>query len=205
MRIVDNKNKNIALKSLTVALYSSLAFSSTPDWVLCSDPFFSSSYIEGADLYKGTVSHEVNNDSKDMYKPVVISDSISGTQYPVLKDIKLLKSIVTLKDVSELEENWNGYGGHPISSSIIKFALHMLLILDVQPNIFPTGRRSLQFEYRKTDNSYLEFEIFEDKVKMLMIPNNDFGKAEMQTLDFEDHTLEQFIIEKVRVFNGSNC
>lgn len=204
MKTAENITKNIALTSMVAALSSSLAFSNTPDWTIYGVSNYSSSHIEGADLYKDIVPHEASTDSNILYKTEVISDSMSSTQYPMFKNFKLFKNIVTLKEISELEENWNGYGGHPISPSIIEFSLHMLLVLDAQPNIFPTGRRSLQFEYRKNDKSYLEFEIFANKVEMLMIPNNDFSRAEKQSVVFENKLAEAFIMEKVRDFNGSS-
>ena len=47
----------------------------------------------------------------------------------------------------------------PIYSPLLKF----------QPNIFPTGRQSIQFEYEKANGNYLEIEIFEGNITSFSI------------------------------------
>ena len=48
---------------------------------------------------------------------------------------------------------------------------------DLQPSIFPTGRSSIQMQYELADNSYLEFEIFLDKIVFLEVPKREYSKA----------------------------
>jgi hypothetical protein len=64
---------------------------------------------------------------------------------------------------SKLSENWNGNGAKAISKEVVEKALNLLDIhmIDRQPEIFPTARNSIQFEYEDVDN-YLEIEIFQD-------------------------------------------
>lgn len=35
--------------------------------------------------------------------------------------------------------------------------------LDVEPDVFPTARDSIQLEYENSSEDYLEFEVFPDK------------------------------------------
>lgn len=47
--------------------------------------------------------------------------------------------------------------------------LDILSTVDQQPEIFPTGRGSIQFEYEKDNGDYLEFEISLDSIDVLEI------------------------------------
>jgi len=51
------------------------------------------------------------------------------------------------------------------SENIIQKALDFInsQLLRFQPNVFPTGRQSVQLEYEKSNGNYLEIEIFDDK------------------------------------------
>jgi len=80
-------------------------------------------------------------------------------------NIKKLKSFLNLKD------NWNGYGAKPFPKELINrcAALINSMYLSYQPDIFPTGRNSIQFEYEKTNGAYLEIEIYDDRIALLLI------------------------------------
>lgn len=95
------------------------------------------------------------------------------------------KSLRTLGEIERLEENWNGYGAQPISKRAIELA--RLIVQDTfhQPRIIPTGRRSVQLEYESKDKTYLELEIFDDKVKFLIVPMRDYSEAIEGTLPVE--------------------
>lgn len=70
-----------------------------------------------------------------------------------------------LKDLifsyKDLPDNWNGNGAVSISCNIIKRAITLLSEIEFIPEIFPTARNTVQFEFDKNDN-YLEIEIFSD-------------------------------------------
>jgi len=86
--------------------------------------------------------------------------------------IKILKNIFTLYSYENLPANWNTYGANPISLKLISNALDIIYSVSVQPKIFPTGRNSVQFEYKKANGDYLEFEIYEDRIEYLKIIND---------------------------------
>ena len=92
-------------------------------------------------------------------------------------------SLKTIKDISKLEFDWNGYGANPINKKAIKLSKDIIMILDVQPDIFPTARQSIQMEYRTENGSYLEFEIFEDKITTLEVPHRNYNKNIQQKID----------------------
>ena len=77
-----------------------------------------------------------------------------------------------VQEISFLEENWNDNGANPFSKKLIDRAYELLDKLDKVPNIRPTANDSIQFEYKKTNGEYLEFELFEDGLKAFMIKDS---------------------------------
>lgn len=63
--------------------------------------------------------------------------------------------------------------------SIVKNILENIV---EQPEIFPTANNSIQMEYELIDNSYLEFEIFEDKIICLEVPQRNYSKYKEQII-----------------------
>lgn len=80
------------------------------------------------------------------------------------KSINLQK----LKDLEKLEYNWNGNGAEPFTTEVLNNANYIYHNIIREPKIFPTGRKSIQFEYEKNNGDYLEFEIFHDRVEVYM-------------------------------------
>ena len=64
-----------------------------------------------------------------------------------------------LQAISELEDNWDGYGASKISSDVIFKTKEILKSLYKQPEFFPTGAGTIQMEYETDDGDYLEFQI----------------------------------------------
>jgi hypothetical protein len=90
---------------------------------------------------------------------------------------------------SKLSENWNDNGATAISKDVVEKALNLLhiIMIDFQPEIFPTARNSIQFEYEDDDN-YLEIEVFKDSY-ILYKNYNDIEKEskvyDLNTIDEE--------------------
>ena len=73
--------------------------------------------------------------------------------------------------------------------------------MDNQPQIFPTGRQSIQLQYELADRSYLEFEIFEEKVSCLEVPKRRYSDA--RTFEFPISETQR-IKEIVKEFYGQD-
>lgn len=86
--------------------------------------------------------------------------------------IKNLEMFGRINDFRSLAENWNGNGAMPFSEDLIKKAESIFWQLPFAPDVFPTGRNSIQFEYEKTDGEYLEFEVFEDNIGVYQIKSD---------------------------------
>ena len=92
----------------------------------------------------------------------------------------LRQNIQTLSEIGKLDTDWNGYGAAPIPQAVLERSLFLLNSLETagQPqHIYPTGRRTIQFEYDFSDRSYLEFEIYEDRITMLWVPRRKYNSA----------------------------
>lgn len=106
-------------------------------------------------------------------------------------------NLLRLDQISELEDDWNGYGAKHFSPELIKKCKDIINALNFQPKVFPTGRQSLQFQYELEDRSYLEFEIFQGKISCLQVPQRRYLDA--QTCEFSTSEIEK-IKEIVKKF-----
>lgn len=104
----------------------------------------------------------------------------------------LLKNLQTLRTLRKLQVDWNGKGSLPFSESLIQKVFTIVRELTYQPDIFPTGRNSIQLEY-EIGNEYLEFEIFEEKIVALIQYD---GKDE------EREVLEEEIFKLIEDFHA---
>jgi len=95
----------------------------------------------------------------------------SNSDFDLDQYIKKQKNIEKLRSFLELEDNWNGYGARPFQNELINKCINIinLSFIHYQPDIFPTGRNSIQFEYEKADGTYLEIEIYSDHLEILFI------------------------------------
>lgn len=76
-----------------------------------------------------------------------------------------------IDEISNLPNNWNGYGADKFTEKVItrsKFILSIIESIGIGFDIFPTGRNSIQFEFYNDRNEYLELEIFESEISGLM-------------------------------------
>ena len=85
-----------------------------------------------------------------------------------IKNICLLGDI--MKSKSKEDEDY-------VSDKVITNALGIVFILNRQPMIFRTHRNSIQMEYEQEDQSYLEFEIYENRITCMNIPKGVADKA----------------------------
>lgn len=92
-------------------------------------------------------------------------------------DEQVRKNILRLDEIKSLPEDWNGYGASTFSLSLIEKCKEIVNTLSHQPKIYPTGRNSIQFQYELEDKSYLEFEIFENMVMCLCVPQRVYANA----------------------------
>ena len=88
-------------------------------------------------------------------------------------------SIARLDEIATLQDDWNGYGAKQFSMALIEKCKNIVRNLSIAPEVYPTGRQSIQFQYELEDRSYLEFEIFEEKSAYLQVPKRKYADAIM--------------------------
>lgn len=96
-------------------------------------------------------------------------------------------SLRTLTQIQNLEYDWDGYGGDTIPANVILLAKSIVMTLEHQPEIYPTKRRTVQMQYELADRSYLEFEVFADKIEMLLVPKRRYADAIERTISADQY------------------
>lgn len=97
-----------------------------------------------------------------------------------LNKVSIEENEKKLEAIRNLKNNWNYYGAKPITKEILDIASYFIKELVIQPKIFPTANRSIQFEYydRMHPNKYLEFEIINKKnIKMYQRQQNNMSAS----------------------------
>ena len=143
-------------------------------------------------MYQTTSSFQENT-AFDMNKIVVSDAFVPKNKGFIIKD-ELTRNLERLNDIAELESDWNGYGTESFSSELITEVRNIISSLSEQPEIFPTGRKSIQLEYHLSDKSYLEFEIFGGKVIAMQVSGTDYDNAKFWELSASDISQIQQIV-----------
>lgn len=114
--------------------------------------------------------------------------------------IEMHKKLVNLDKIGKLQhfkEGWNGNNGLSFDISLVNLFSEIINNLDRQPDIAPTGRKSLQIQYELEDKSYLGFEIFADRMTKLEVPQRKYDKA---IVTEKNNNFTDFINESLRGF-----
>jgi hypothetical protein len=96
----------------------------------------------------------------------------------VRENQKQLDNIQKLRSFMELKNNWNDNGASTLNKEMISFCINLIKSLYRQPDVFSTGRQSIQFEYEKENGEYLEFEIFHDHIDIFGMDEYDNEREE---------------------------
>lgn len=96
----------------------------------------------------------------------LLSQPVNRKSSSMIQWIKRNENIKTLKSFKEFPDNWDGEGAEQFDQKLIDKCIEIInsVNLKFQPDIFPTGRDSIQFEYEKSDGEYLELEVFQDHI-----------------------------------------
>lgn len=104
-----------------------------------------------------------------------------------LKKIEFFKS---------MKKGWNCYDADPISLKVCKNAINFINHCVLQPKIFPVATNVIQCEY-ENDTTYLEFEIFEEYIKVYInLSNKNKNEDEHihEKIKIDDYeTINEFI------------
>ncbi len=106
-----------------------------------------------------------------------------------------LNNLKRLEDMRHLEDDWDGYKAKSIPSIVIDNGEKFIKNISKQPSVYPTGRRSIHMQYDLDDRSYLEFEIFEDKITCMKVPKRIYDQATFETFSYVDMDKFNQIVE----------
>lgn len=99
-----------------------------------------------------------------------IQEKINNLGKQEIEKQKLLirENISRLTEIGQLEDNWDNYNAQKFNPNLIFRCIDIVtsLELEFQPEIFPTAKGSIQFEYELDDYHYLEFEIYLEKIDL---------------------------------------
>lgn len=107
------------------------------------------------------------------YRKDTQNNSESQRECRYIEFQKIGDNYFKLLSYADLEKGWNGYGAKKISPAVIKRTKSLLLSLEFQPKIFPTGRGSVQVEYYKDDSNLIEIEIFYNRYSVYSVDNGN--------------------------------
>lgn len=95
--------------------------------------------------------------------------------------------------ISELQSDWNGYGAEPIDPAAIERTKRIIFKMDVQPDVFPLATNGVQIEWEFSNGWYLEFEIYNDKIKTFYLYNCDYDNAVSKVLKSDEELLKIYM------------
>ena len=105
------------------------------------------------------------------------------------------ESYARIDKIASLKDNWNYNGAKAFSADLIDRCRKIVQTLSSKPEIFPTAIGAIQFEFRKSDGSYLEFEVYETSINEYRINSNG------QELEKNNISISE-MKDEVDIFNG---
>lgn len=107
-----------------------------------------------------------------------------------------LTNMDRLSYIEQFPDDWNGYGGRRIDPQVIEKCREIIKGICIQPVVFPTGRRTIQLQYELKDKSYLEFEIYTDKIVCMQVPQRVYTNAVFETfIEININKINQIVKE----------
>ncbi|MCB0744831.1 MAG: hypothetical protein KDC67_13065 [Ignavibacteriae bacterium] len=97
-----------------------------------------------------------------------------------------------LETFKNFKQGWNGYNAEPIDENLINKIESLISNLDYQPQIFPTGRGSIQIEKYLDENNLIEIEISENEVFAYLVKNGTEFEKEISISEINDYISELY-------------
>ena len=117
-------------------------------------------------------------------------DSISNTESAIFIDVNMIEKLgdnyFRLESFRLLKSGWDGYGACTIPEGVISRAQELLMKIapsNLKPQVFPTGRGTVQIEYYIDDDNQVEIEVFLDYDIAFVVSH---GEELEKTVDLEE-------------------
>lgn len=95
------------------------------------------------------------------------------------------------QEISNFKPGWDGHNARPISERILNRTKELLIELPSGAKIFPTGRGTVQIEYNRDENKYLEIEVSSSTYEIYWVKGDD---------EFEGNANKRDLLNSVRLF-----
>lgn len=159
---------------------------------------FSSSAVAFA-VGVGAISQSSTEAPYPVHQPVKVNIMYTSDQTAssdVEMEIMIMRRIGEdnyrrIQEISRFTEGWDGYNARPIPKEVIDRTKELLMVLPVGAKVFPTGRSSIQIEYHKDTENYLELEVTTASYEMYCVQGEN---------EFENSVRESEILGRVRAF-----
>lgn len=157
----NNESKNASLKS-----FANTAFSIG---LLVS--------VSTNNIYSVNLNSALYNNNHIVYKTINADTELKDNKTEQITiESKYLNSLSKLNTILCLRNNWNNNGAKAFRNEFIERVRNVIMELEVQPEIFPTANNSIELVYTKKDDSYLSYEIFDNKRQCEIFVTNPQGK-----------------------------
>lgn len=93
----------------------------------------------------------------------------------------------------DLPTGWNGYDGKKFSKKTIERTLSILKNLRQQPQIFPTGRGSVQLEYHFDEDNLIEMEVSSDEITAYWVIRGNEKEEDISTVRLACKKMNEFV------------
>lgn len=93
--------------------------------------------------------------------------------------------------IEQLEDDWNGEGAAAFSKELIARVRDIIMQLKLQPEVFPTARDSIQFEYY-INNKYLEVE-FNEQSECKIFSSDEFRNTSTKFINADAEEINKVV------------
>lgn len=121
--------------------------------------------------------------------PLVLIKNYFSVHYMDVNQPSIItENIEQLREIADLEENWDGEDGLAFGKDFIQELIDLVSTMQLQPDIGPTGRGSIDFEYgsRKKGHKYLDLEIYEKDRRVVVYSKDETGASTHEEIEMED-------------------
>jgi hypothetical protein len=132
-----------------------------------------------------------NNSRSSLFQ----SDFVGNRGINDEKIIQTYKNILRIRSFEKLESNWNFRGASKFDVDLLEKCEFILKNLSKQPEVFPTGRNSVQFEWEEKNGNYLEFEIYQNKIVCLFEKGRESKEFDLENCAKQWKEMNELISE----------
>lgn len=122
------------------------------------------------------------------------NDYVKAKTDSLVIDEEKIYNLKKIEEIASFQDDWNGNGAKAFSAQLITQVRNLIILLEIQPEIFPTACETIQLEYDKEDGAHLEIEIKEDKSAEVFWVNHT-GEEELKKIQANVEVIDKVVKE----------